>query len=435
MLSGALTIYLVADLRDLARLGKATVDLEALEAPIDIMKVLEILKENKETLKESGAYEDIEERLTALENLKIHNTNAILDIFASQNGKAKLVEFVDVNAKEELVHAITVNPTRKRITVTFRGSVTTKDFITDAKVGQIKVDNPAYNLNEKTSKETFRLHYGFHEYLFINKCPHDEGKSRYEGIIFSLKNLLKENPGYKVYCTGHSLGGALCTIFGFFAAANDEITELSNDPIRVISIASPYVGNAKFLMAFQSLERLGRLRHLRVANAEDLVSLMPIAAPKLGLNIKDMKNGLADMYRHCGIKLHLNDLSKKDTGSIYKFVYPLCEDSDDSIAGEINSLIEDGKNFVASIKLVLKKSQQSEVLRYHSCEEYELRINSCKDFLQKVTLEGLYKDTKVVGKSMDPDYEPKLLSTSETFNRIGGSSKLKDTLNEMLSKN
>ena len=111
-------------------------------------------------------------------------------------------------------------------------------------------------------------------------------------------------------------------------------------------------------MAFQSLERLGRLRHLRVANAEDLVSLMPIAAPKLGLNIKDMKNGLADMYRHCGIKLHLNDLSKKDTGSIYKFVYPLCEDSDDSIAGEINSLIEDGKNFVASIKLVLKKSQQ-----------------------------------------------------------------------------
>ena len=75
------------------------------------------------------------------------------------------------------------------------------------------------------------------------------------------------------------------------------------------------------------------------------------------------------------------------------------------------------------------------MLRYHSCEEYELRINSCKDFLQKVTLEGLYKDTKVVGKSMDPDYEPKLLSTSETFNRIGGSSKLKDTLNEMLSKN
>lgn len=138
MLSAALTIYLVADLRDLARLGKATIDLEALQPPIDILKVLEIIKDNKETLKDSGAYKDIEERLTALENLKIHNSNAILDIFTGQNGKAKLVEFVDVNAKEELVHAITVNPTRKRITVTFRGSVTTKDFVTDAKVGQIK---------------------------------------------------------------------------------------------------------------------------------------------------------------------------------------------------------------------------------------------------------------------------------------------------------
>ena len=214
-------------------------------------------------------------------------------------------------------------------------------------------------------------------------------------------------------------------------------------------------------MAFQSLERLGRLRHLRIANAEDLVSLMPIAAPKLGLNIKDIKNGLADMYRHCGIKLHLNDLSKKDTGSIYKFNYPLCEDSDESIAGEINSLFEDSKNFIASIAKVLKKTQQvrksmtlhccllskfldilahpnclyqSEILRYHSCEEYELRINSCKDALQKVTLEDLYKDKKIVGTSMDPGYEPKLLSTSQTMNRISGSSMLKDTIKEMLSK-
>lgn len=138
MLSGALTIYLVADLRDLARQGKATVGLEELEAPVDLDKVLAILEQNKDALKASGAYEEIEERLAALKKLKLHNPNGILNALVGQIAKARVVEFVDTNAKKELVHAIVVNHSQKRITVVFRGSVTTTDFITDAKVGQTK---------------------------------------------------------------------------------------------------------------------------------------------------------------------------------------------------------------------------------------------------------------------------------------------------------
>ena len=361
MLSGALTIYLVADLRDLARAGKATVTLEDLEPPISIHKVLGIIKENKEALKESGAYVDIEERLTALENLKLHNNFGIMNTLLRET--VRVVEFVDVNAKDELVHAITVNDAQKRITVVFRGSVTTKDFITDAKVGQVKVDNPAFRLDEKTSKDAFRLHFGFYEYLFKKKCPNNKKLSRYESIVASVKELLKQKPGYKLNVTGHSLGGALCTLFGFFAAADDEISKLTSGPVRVVSIASPYVGNVKFLLAFQSLERLNRLRHLRVANAEDLVSLMPIAAPKLGLNISDLKNGIADVYRHCGIKLHLNDLSKKGSEPVYKLTYPSTQSTEESIANEISAFFEDGKNFVASISKVLKKSEQVRINR------------------------------------------------------------------------
>ena len=109
MLSGALTTYLVADLRDLARKGKATVPLKDLEAPIDLDKVLQILKDNKEALKASGSYEEIDERLTALDNLKLHNSNGLINTLMSQLSKATVVEFVDVNAEEELVHAIVVN--------------------------------------------------------------------------------------------------------------------------------------------------------------------------------------------------------------------------------------------------------------------------------------------------------------------------------------
>ena len=152
-------------------------------------------------------------------------------------------------------------------------------------------------------------------------------------------------------------GGALSTLFGFYAAADAEIVKLSNGPIRVISVASPYVGNGKFLLAFQSLERLGRLRHLRIGNAEDVVSLMPVATPKVNLNPKDLKIGL-DVYRHCGIKLHLNDLSKRSVEPLYKLIYPKCESSDESLANEINIVFEDGKNFMESLKKGLRKTQQ-----------------------------------------------------------------------------
>ena len=136
MLSGALTIYIVADLRELARNNKATVPLEELEAPITMEKVLTVFKDNKESLKESGN-DGIEERINALENLKVHNSVGFLGNLFGGN-QAEVVEFVDINSTQELVHAITVNHTQKRITVIFRGSVTTKDFVTDAKVGQIK---------------------------------------------------------------------------------------------------------------------------------------------------------------------------------------------------------------------------------------------------------------------------------------------------------
>lgn len=42
------------------------------------------------------------------------------------------------------------------------------------------------------------------EYLF-RKCPKTGGLSRYESIASKLLQLLDENEGFQVYCTGHSL--------------------------------------------------------------------------------------------------------------------------------------------------------------------------------------------------------------------------------------
>ena len=94
MLNGALTIYLVADLRDLARAGKATVELKDLEAPIGTEKVLSVIKDNVDNLISSEEYkQDLEGRLHALEALSQHKTG----MFGNGQGSTKLVEFVDTN--------------------------------------------------------------------------------------------------------------------------------------------------------------------------------------------------------------------------------------------------------------------------------------------------------------------------------------------------
>ena len=77
---------------------------------------------------------------------------------------------------------------------------------------------------------------------------------------------------------------------------------------------------------------------------------------------------------------------------------------------------------------------QSEILRYHSCEEYEVRINECRDVLENLTLEGLYKDKSIVGDTLNPGYVPKVISPGATLGRISGSKFLQNTIKDILSK-
>lgn len=62
-------------------------------------------------------------------------------------------------------------------------------------------------------------------------------------------------------------------------------------PVACISYASPLVGNASFNKAFQAMEKLNRLRHVRVTNEFDVVPLSP---PRTG-------------YVQTGINVHLLD--------------------------------------------------------------------------------------------------------------------------------
>lgn len=73
--------------------------------------------------------------------------------------------------------------------------------------------------------------------------------NKIQTILQMVAVLLEENPGYTLFSTGHSLGGALATVFAFEAAASADprITK----PVTLISIASPKVGDLPFRLSVE----------------------------------------------------------------------------------------------------------------------------------------------------------------------------------------
>jgi hypothetical protein len=69
--------------------------------------------------------------------------------------------------------------------------------------------------------------------------------------------------------TGHSLGGALATLFGFYAATDDRIIK-NGQPVELYTFASPLVGDQNFRQAFKALETKGKIVHARICNEGDL---------------------------------------------------------------------------------------------------------------------------------------------------------------------
>lgn len=89
-----------------------------------------------------------------------------------------------------------------------------------------------------------------------------------------LKELCSELPGYDLYFTGHSLGGALAT----HAAADAYLSGISGKrKTFVYSFGAPRVGNVEFLAGWNS----GVAGSYRIVHNEDIVPHLPPCIPKL----------------------------------------------------------------------------------------------------------------------------------------------------------
>ena len=181
----------------------------------------------------------------------------------------RVMDFID-DPDTDLQVGITKSDKQKRIIVVFRGTESMTDWGYDFRIFKKNI----FSIRNPSSKN-ISIHSGFHRQLFTN--------DNYRKIVQTLQKILsyEEYKDYEIFSTGHSLGGALCTIFGYFLSK-----EIDN-MVNIISFASPRVGNFGFKQDFDNQKNL---IHYRVTNNRDIIT----ATPMIG-------------YKHTGINIHVSE--------------------------------------------------------------------------------------------------------------------------------
>lgn len=191
----------------------------------------------------------------------------------------EIIKFGDTEAdiSAARVHMITVDHTKRRVDVTFRGTARNQDWATNVNaVWRRRMPNPV-QYHEKNTTHV-HLHRGFAKALLGDAtspnlppandiaCKDEDDGAPIKAILCEIKPFMKKE--YKLFVTGHSLGGATATLFAFFAASTDHDNTRAG-PVNLYTHASPRVGGSTFQSAFKFLEERGKIRHARFRNKKD----------------------------------------------------------------------------------------------------------------------------------------------------------------------
>lgn len=224
----------------------------------------------------------------------------------------KIIDYEDESSTEAggLVYAIVVNVTKKWIAVLFRGTVGTKDFLTDR---DFRLNTTDFFKDDMVfvDDNTPGTHTGFTNYLFSPRVtPKGTADRPYVDRILAAvqyeftKNASVVGKDFKLYVSGHSLGGGLANLFGFrvaqLMAKGDPSVEGFPPRVKVVSYAAPCVGDVGFVKECQYLEKQGIFRHVRIANEGDVVPTNNIPVP-----LNYALAGDSSLYRQNGVELFL----------------------------------------------------------------------------------------------------------------------------------
>ena len=250
------------------------------------------------------------------------------------------------------VYSININRSRERITVVFRGTTMdqnesgAKAWMTNLNDSLRWEENPVEANAEEVPQ--INLHEGF-----ARASAHS--RRNILRVVNEIRDSYPETSHYPLFVTGHSLGGALATLFGYYAANNEEVTK--HGPVCVYSFASPATGDENFAKSVRYLEKSGKLMIARFWNSGDVVA-----------SIHEVKNKLT----HVGVAIELDSSAAKMLNE---------ERSKLSVGGLAHAFTNPGE--------LLKKhstASSSDFLDKHECS------------LKNVTLNDLYNESTPLHK-------------------------------------
>jgi len=270
--------------------------------------------------------------------------------------------------------------TRRRLDVAFRGSVTVHDWAVDASMTLTSIPNPLANDSSVsiTQRKDIGLHHGFHHYLFGLRNKRATS-SKYDQILVHLRSLLETHAGFSILCTGHSLGGALATLFAFQLALEEDIKK----PVICISFASPKTGNISFARAFQELEVQKKIVCLRVANRADLITQIPDRLTCLTFFCQD------SIFRHVGIEMLVYRESSDPAAPTHRFRHFRIHHS------RFRQLMHDLRHsFWHStwhiIRIPTGCARLVDFAALHACIEYVHRLYRAQDRVESLSLREVF---------------------------------------------
>jgi hypothetical protein len=322
MLLIAFLMFCVPDIRAMARQDLLEGDKERIQRILNLPATIEdvaIVYEDNIELLTKECFKDEKRAEMYKDTLSLKKFDLDDETKKKISRNIFMIHFEDSNEEDECVYCISLNNASKRVVISFRGSVTKKDFRQDSKAVLGRIDNP---VKADHLAEELGVHLGFREYLyneekqlakalflpnlksdnagrtipklaFVNKTP----QMKHQIILEQVRGLFKDHPDYRLYISGHSLGGALTTLMALEAGADEAIPK----PVTAITSGAPKVGNLDFLKAFEELERQKKLRCLQIANDRDAVTLSPPDTfdPCVPIFCQNRR------YRHVGLRVKL----------------------------------------------------------------------------------------------------------------------------------
>jgi len=295
----------------------------------------------------------------------------LIDVFkqipAHTMDRTYLATYRSIEQEVACVYGVVKDECNKRVIVSFRGSqqpFQNRDWKTNLNAQMVNLRTPKKikDKMEGAVKDGVLVHKGFYNYLFDNKF--DDGQQKYDQICTDIQPLMEE--GYSLYVTGHSLGGALATMFSFKLAGAGKKRDWVPRPLTCITYAGPPSGSASYRAAFEQEEIDGLVRCLRINNGEDIVPALP------PFSLGAIKRGM----KHTGIHCRL-----------YNGGVKLAHTSQDGLINNISNVIGN-----SIFKPVWK------VLTWHGLPLHEVRLEDAKSRLSAQTIDELYKDESVVGR-------------------------------------